>query len=214
MKTDDFVSMLATRVAARADPAIARWRFVAALGAGLLLSALLVSTTFGIRPDLATVAATAPLWWKLGFAVCIAIGAGVATWHLAAPGRRVGWAWAVLLVPVALAWLAAGASLWHAAPAARWPMIAGQSWRSCPFNIALLSLPVFVCTLWAVREGAPTRPRAAGAAAGLLAGALGTIAYCLHCTEMAVTFWALWYVLGMLVPTVVGAWLGPRLLRW
>jgi hypothetical protein len=31
---------------------------------------------------------------------------------------------------------------------------------------------------------------------------------------MGVAFWAVWYVLGMLVPTAIGALLGPRLLRW
>ncbi|WP_128576455.1 NrsF family protein, partial [Pseudomonas sp. BAY1663] len=27
-------------------------------------------------------------------------------------------------------------------------------------------------------------------------------------------FWALWYLLGMLLPSALGALLGPRLLRW
>lgn len=36
----------------------------------------------------------------------------------------------------------------------------------------------------------------------------------LHCPEMGVAFWAVWYVLGMAVPAIIGALLGPRLLRW
>ena len=36
----------------------------------------------------------------------------------------------------------------------------------------------------------------------------------LHCPEPAAPFLAIWYLLGMLVPTAIGAWLGPRLLRW
>lgn len=51
-------------------------------------------------------------------------------------------------------------------------------------------------------------------AAGLLAGSTATLAYCLHCPEMQVPFWGAWYLLGMLVPTLVGALAGPRLLRW
>ncbi|MDH1161872.1 DUF1109 domain-containing protein, partial [Pseudomonas otitidis] len=35
-----------------------------------------------------------------------------------------------------------------------------------------------------------------------------------HCPEMGVPFWGVWYLLGMLLPTVLGAVLGPRLLRW
>ena len=44
--------------------------------------------------------------------------------------------------------------------------------------------------------------------------AIGALAYTLHCPELAAPFLAIWYVLGMLIPTAFGAWLGPRLLRW
>jgi len=81
-------------------------------------------------------------------------------------------------------------------------------------NIALLSIPTFACVFWAIRGLAPTRLRLAGAAGGLLAGSIATLVYSLHCPEMSVAFWAVWYVLGMLIPTAVGAVLGPRLLRW
>ncbi|MEG0969467.1 MAG: NrsF family protein, partial [Pseudomonas sp.] len=27
-------------------------------------------------------------------------------------------------------------------------------------------------------------------------------------------FWGVWYVLGMAIPTLIGALLGPRWLRW
>ena len=59
------------------------------------------------------------------------------------------------------------------------------AWRASP----LLSLPLlFALTLSPLRSLAPTRPRAAGAAAGLLAGSLAAVAYALHCTEMALGF--------------------------
>jgi hypothetical protein len=61
---------------------------------------------------------------------------------------------------------------------------------------------------------APTRPTIAGAAIGLLAGAIGTLGYCLHCPEMHVPFWATWYLLGMAVPAAIGSLLGKSVLRW
>ena len=61
---------------------------------------------------------------------------------------------------------------------------------------------------------APTRLRLAGAAAGLLSGAVGALVYSLHCPELAAPFLGFWYLLGMLIPTAAGALLGPRLLRW
>jgi hypothetical protein len=93
-------------------------------------------------------------------------------------------------------------------------LLLGQSWRVCPILIALLSTPTFAGMFWAVGQMAPVRPRMTGAAIGLLAGATATVAYCLHCPEMAPPFWSTWYLLGMLLPGALGSLLGPRLLRW
>jgi len=67
---------------------------------------------------------------------------------------------------------------------------------------------------WAMRGLAPTRPPLAGTAAGLLAGTVGALVYCLHCPEMGAPFIASWYLLGMLMPALLGAFLGRFLLRW
>ncbi len=58
------------------------------------------------------------------------------------------------------------------------------------------------------------RPALAGACAGLVAAALGTVIYTLHCPEMQAPFLAVWYLLGILAPAAAGALVGPRLLRW
>jgi hypothetical protein len=102
----------------------------------------------------------------------------------------------------------------QALPAERSLMFFGATWNSCPLLIALLSAPVFVAVMWAMKGLAPTRLRLSGAAAGLLAGAVGTLIYSLHCPEMAAPFIGFWYLLGMLIPTAAGTLLGPRLLRW
>jgi hypothetical protein len=78
----------------------------------------------------------------------------------------------------------------------------------------MISLPLFMATLWAMRGLAPTRLALAGASAGLLAGSLGTLVYALHCPESGAPFIAVWYVLGIAIPTLTGAILGPRVLRW
>ncbi len=107
-------------------------------------------------------------------------------------------------------WGLAAVVLLAAAPGERMPLTMGSSWNTCPFNIALLSLPALVLLLAAMRSLAPTRLRWAGAATGLLAGALGTLVYVLHCPELEAPFLAVWYVLGMLIPVAVGALVGPR----
>jgi hypothetical protein len=78
----------------------------------------------------------------------------------------------------------------------------------------VLSAPVFAAAMWGMRSFAPTRPVLAGAAAGLFEGAAGALVYAFHCPELAAPFLGTWYVLGMLVPTALGAILGPRVLRW
>ncbi len=77
----------------------------------------------------------------------------------------------------------------------------------------MLSTPIFAGVMWAMKGLAPTRPRIAGAVAGLLAGATAALVYCLHCPEIEAPFIAFWYVLGMLIPVGVGALLGGVLLR-
>jgi hypothetical protein len=80
--------------------------------------------------------------------------------------------------------------------------------------VLLLSLPALAAALWALRGLAPTRPRAAGLAAGLLAGGLGAAGYALSCTELSPAFVAVWYSLGIALAGGLGASLGPWALRW
>jgi hypothetical protein len=134
--------------------------------------------------------------------------------RLARPGAGIEpAALAAALVPLAAA--TAGWLAWRATPPeARMNGLLGHSWALCPWFVLGLSLPALGAVLWALRGLAPTRPRAAGFAAGLLAGALGAGGYALACTELAISFVAAWYTLGMLMAGLLGAWLGPRLLRW
>jgi len=138
---------------------------------------------------------------------------GAAT-RLARPGVRAGHAAEAALVAVGTIWVLTGAVLLSAPPGERIGLVLGETWAWCPPSIAFLSVPAFAAAFWAMRGLAPTRPIAAGAYSGLLAGALGAVVYCLHCPEMAPPFLGTWYLLGMLVPAAAGAALGPALLRW
>lgn len=213
MKTDDLISMLASNVPP-VEPQVVAKRFSLAVVIGLFLALLVLLTFFGLRPDLAEVAATPLFWGKLALPASLLGGALMMTTRLSRPGVRAGGSWAAIGLPVAAVWLAAAGLLLSVSAESRWALVLGNTWRSCPVNIAVLSIPAFFTVFWAMRGLAPTRLRLAGAASGLLAGSMATLAYSLHCPEMSVAFWAVWYVLGMLVPTAIGALLGPRLLRW
>ena len=108
-----------------------------------------------------------------------------------------------------------GALAWAATPTALRPAAAmGHSWQACPLYVLALAMPVLAGLLWTLRGLAPTRPGAAGGAAGLLAGALGAAGYALVCSEDSATFIALWYSAGIALTGLLGAVLGPRILRW
>ncbi len=213
MRTDDLVTMLATGAGA-VQPNQAARRYTIAIGWGTLGAALLMALLLGVRPDLAAAALQPILWVKFAFTGSLAAAGVLATSRLSRPGLRLAWVPGALAAPVIAIWVLAAVTLVRADAAQRPWLFFGDTWNSCPLLIALLAAPAFVAVIWAMKGMAPTRLRLAGASAGLLAGAIGTVVYSLHCPESAVPFIAFWYLLGMLIPTAVGALLGPRLLRW
>jgi hypothetical protein len=213
MKTDDLVSLLAQHAHAVEPNAVAR-RYRTAVTLGAVLALVLMLATLGLRADLRE-AMHAPMFWiKLLFPAWLLGVAVVIAMRLSRPGVAVGrWA-AALGAPLIAVWLLAAIELATASPSARPALIFGSSWRECPFNITVLSMPAFVAAFHAMRTLAPTRLALAGAAAGLVAGTLAAVVYALHCDETTAAFLGLWYVIGMAIPVAAGALLGPRLLRW
>ncbi|MDG4867274.1 DUF1109 domain-containing protein [Guyparkeria sp. 1SP6A2] len=213
MKTNDMVSFLASGDVSVNRTANAR-RFALALIVGLLLSTGLMLALLGVRPDLAQAASQPMFWAKIGFAAALAVTGLLSTWRLGRPGRSLGRLPTGMATPVVIMWGLAAMVLVRAAPDRRMDLLLGDTWASCPLLIALLSAPLLATALWAMRALAPTRLRLAGASAGMLAGATAALVYCLHCPEMSAAFIGLWYFLGILIPTALGALLGPRMLRW
>jgi hypothetical protein len=213
LKTDDLVTMLATGGVALEPNAAAR-RYLTALVLGTLGSAILMAALLGVRPDL-EIAVRLPMFWvKFSFIAVLAFTSGVLALRLARPGSRFAWLPGMLAAPVVAIWALAVFVLTTANSADRQELLFGSTSASCPFLIAMLSVPVFIAVVWAMQGLAPTRLRLAGAAAGLVSGSFGALVYALHCPELAAPFLGSWYLLGVLIPTGVGALLGPCLLRW
>jgi len=213
MKTDELVDLLAQGDVA-VDPQAPLRRAALALALALVVSLALMAGVLGVLPQLAEYATRPMFWVKAGFALALAAAAGLAVRRLARPGMPLGRVGAAIAAPILALWLLAALVLLRAAPGERQTLLFGETWADCPINIAMLSAPVFVASLWGLKGYAPTRLRLAGAAAGLAAGATGAAVYALHCPELAAPFLAVWYVLGMLVPAALGALIGPRVLRW
>jgi hypothetical protein len=212
MQTDALIRMLAAGAGPAPRAAVAKRLWPIAL-LGLALPAVVSMLRWGLIP-MATWAVTPGLWLKLGY---VLVFAAAALWLVARLSRPAAPTRLPLLVLLAVPTvMALGAGLWWsqlAGPqqaAALW----GHSWRVCPWLVLGFSLPALAGSFWALRQLAPTRPRAAGAAAGLLAGALAASGYALTCMETSPAFVAIWYSLGIVASGALGALLGPRLLRW
>ena len=213
MKTDDLISLLATGAGA-VEPHAAPRRYAKAMAVGALGALLVMLSMLSIRSDLADAALLPMFWLKIGFVASVVAASLFAVLRLSRPGGRIDWVPRLIAAPLLVMWFIAAYVLIEADPSERAKLFYGSTSAHCPFLIALFSVPAFVSVTWAMQGLAPTRPRLAGFAAGLLSGATAALVYCLHCPEIEAPFIGFWYVLGMLIPAGAGAVLGRALLRW
>jgi hypothetical protein len=213
MKTEALIKLLAAGPEASV-PAPPVWRNTLLIVAAVLLSTMLTMTLLGLRQDLVTVATQPTFLLKVVFAAALVLSGKIAITRLSRPGASLGMLPVLIAMPLLIMAGMALLTLTSTAPAQRAALFWGDTWQSCAFIIAGLSLPIFAAILIVMRDLAPTRLRLAGAAAGFTAGAAAAVVYCLHCPEVAAPFVAFWYVLGMVIPAGLGALIGPRVLRW
>jgi hypothetical protein len=181
---------------------------------GCLVTLVWVTTVLGFRPDLQVALHGFSFWMKWVYTIALGVAAAHTVTRLARPQPgSLGGSW-LLTIPVFIL-AGIGTSELVRTPSDRWLALwLGQSWMVCPWLVLTLAAPIFVGLLWSYRKLAPTRLRAAGAAAGLTSGAWAGTLYCLHCPETSALFVLTWYSLGIILATGAGAILGPRVLRW
>lgn len=213
MNTDHLIDRLSSDVPPVHGHAVGR-RLAVGVAAGLLVSFAIIVATLGLRPDLGLAMRGFAFWMKWAYTLSLSGIAIYATARLARPDAgslRGLW---LIAIPVTLLAVVAVLELVRTPPAEWLAMWLGHSWTKCPWLVLSLSMPIFIGLLWSFRRLAPTRLRAAGAAAGLAAGAFAATVYCLHCPEVSAIFVLTWYSLGILLAASLGALVGPRLLRW
>lgn len=187
---------------------------IIATGMGAALSALLMMAVFGPRPDMALAVNGLSFWAKLAFPLALALAGLLAADRLGRPGAPVGpWPLVGALAVAVMALLAAGELV--TAPAAQVrTLLLGHTLDHCTALIVLFALPVLTGGILAMRRMAPTRLRLAGAAVGIMAGGTSAAVYAVACDETALPFVTLWYGAGIALTGLLGALVGPRLLRW
>lgn len=210
MKTDDLIEALAAGIEPVRPARLSPWMVAGALAVAVTT----VVVMLGVLPDLADVVRGATFWAKAAYTGALAVASLWLVTRLGRPGASTGLAgWSVVAI-VGLAGVIGVIELILLPPEARMDDWLGFTWKVCAINILKVSAFTAPLIFLAARRLAPTRPMQAGAAAGLLTGAVAATAYGLHCPEATAAFVATWYTLGMAAAAVFGAGIGRFALRW
>jgi hypothetical protein len=211
MRTDELIRVLVADGAAPVSP-IER-SLVRALVAGIAISVLIFAIFLRPRPDIATAVQSSAFFFKLAVAVLLAAAAITLLPAAARPLSAARRTWLLALAPVLL--LAGVLVELLDKPSGSWTTyLVGHNALHCLSLIPILSLAPAICTLLAMRQGAPARPGIAGALAGLSSGALGAALYALTCRDDSPLFVLAWYSIAIAIVTIGSAIAGSRLLRW
>jgi hypothetical protein len=213
MKTRDLVTRLASDISPVERNAVPKL-LNRALMLGLASSTVLLVALYGVRSDMPELILTTMFWVRLVFPLAIIAAAMKLAERLGRPGAPLKFAWFAVALPIVTMLLAAGSILMATPPGYRLQLMLGTTWRTTTASVVVLSFPSLTAMMHAMKQLAPTRLALAGAGAGLLAGAQGLLVYSLYCSEMAVPFWGVWYVLAIAITTVIGAAIAPHCLRW
>ena len=177
-------------------------------------SIIMFFVALGFRKDIQTAVYNPFFDLKFLVTMALAISAIAISIHLSRPEASLrGWKW-LLLVPIGLLAFGIAAELMLPQHLPWISRLIGSNSRICMTAIPLLSLPLLIASLVALRHGAPTRPAVAGAYAGLLSAGLAATLYASQCTDDSPLFVATWYTLATGLVTAVGALAGSRWLRF
>jgi len=213
MNTDRLIDMLSTNLEPVKGGQLGKtlgWAIVI----GLVAAFGVMLACFGIRSDLIAGNHSGALALKIVFALSL-VGTGAAFLIKSmVPGQQEGHRFALIFLPFLAASAAALAIVVQQPALASGGMIEGAAAAMCLFCIPFLAIIPFALLTWALRKGAPTDLRRSGAVAGLVAGAIGATVYSFSCPSDSWLFVFLGYTVAVALCSIVGAQVGPRLLRW
>jgi hypothetical protein len=213
MKTEQLIDLLSTNLEPVDTYKVVRSLWIATV-AGLVLASLTCIVTLGVRPDLNNPGILGFLFVKIGFAAVVSILGWLLLLKHTRPGGENHSQIFLTGVPF-VALLALAAVNLILVPASHWGhLVTGERLLQCLLSIPIMAVVPFAVIVWAVRNAAPTNLVRTGALVGLVAGGIGAMAYALHCPNDSLPFVAFWYGGTIVVCTLAGAALGPRLLRW
>lgn len=213
MNTEELVRILSVGIDPVNPRLIVRDIYVSALAASALVLSVSLAA-LGLGWSGGTFANMGFLAIKVLFAASVT---GIAFYFLQKylrPGNAIPWLIAFVAAPFGVMLVLAGVVLSMSSTGHWHKMAVGTHWLECAVLIPVFSILPFGTLMWALRKAAPTHLVETGALAGLVAGGVGAIAYSVHCSDDSMVFIALWYGGAIALFAIVGALVGPRLLRW
>ena len=212
MQTNDLINALRADAAKQAMPLGYSWWI--AIVAATIIAAGAFFILIGPRPDFTAAAHTPRFLFKFIVTLALVVVAFALLRVLSRPGSDVRHvAYRLVLMPILLG--TAVAVELFAVPSDQLVTVWwGSNVYVCLTFIPLIGLGPLAVFLAALRHGAPTRPRLAGAVAGLLAGGIAAPFYAAHCTDESPLIVATWYSIAITGLVALGAICGRRVARW
>ncbi|HTQ14535.1 MAG TPA: NrsF family protein [Rhizomicrobium sp.] len=211
MSTENLIAALAADRSRGMKPGRA---LAAAAAAGIAATAIVFFAFVHPRPDFMPAMHSWRFVTKFVLAFALAASASALVLRAGRPDDGHGARDRLLWIAPAMLFAALVVELFSLAPdewTARW---IGHNATICLRLIPLLSLAPLAALLLALRGAAPAMPARAGALAGLAAGGIGALFYAAHCFDDSPLFVATWYTIAITFVTLLGAWIGSRVLRW
>jgi hypothetical protein len=212
MNTDDLIAALAADNDTKATPL--RRSFAVDVAVGFLVAALFFFAFLGVRKTFVASLDDPRFLFKFVFTLTMAASGLALAMRLARPGAELGAArYAVWLAP-ALVVAACGIEL-ATVPQDQWfSRMIGHNAIHCLTLVPIMALAPLAGLFLALRNGAPTDPHRAGAAAAFAAAGLSATLYAMNCPDDSPLFLVVWYMLGTAIVVALGWVAGGRLLRW
>ncbi len=212
MKTDDLINMLGRNVEPVASQKL-RNTLVIALAFGTAAAFCLMLAIFSMPASASgehfSLKLLAP-----AFTLSLVATGTVFLFRSARPGKTRTGSLFLIGAPFLALLSASIVALVLASPAAWSGTLFGPQWVVCLICIPLFAVAPFVSLIWALRKNAPTNLMQTGAITGLVSGALGATVFAIPHPGGSIPFVFIWYGGPIILCTLLGAILGPRLLRW
>jgi hypothetical protein len=212
MDTNDLIDVLAADTRRSVISLSALWW--GAVWLAIILSAGIFFATLGPRPDLLAATGSPRFLFKFAVTITLAVSTFGVARALLRPEETLrnvtpflAAAPLLLVISVLVELLVPAPNRWSA-------RLLGTNSMACVTYISLIGIGPLAIFLMALRRGAPAKPAAAGAVAGMLAGGIAATFYAAHCTDDSPLFVATWYTIAIAGLALAGAAGARRFARW